>query len=576
MNAPISQWDWKNPDYATAFRVRTDNYERLIGLSAGALAELKAYYKLNPADFIHDWGITFDPRNAERGLPTIVPFLLFPKQREWIDFVITRWRQQEPGLVEKSRDMGVTWLAVGLSCALCLHYDGLAIGVGSRKGEYVDKIGSFKPILPKGRMFMDNLPAELRGGYVSWRDSPYMRISFPETGSIISGEFGDDIGRGDRASIYFVDEAAHLERPELVEASLSQTTNCRIDMSSVRGMANPFAQKRWSGKVKVFVFDWRDDPRKDQAWYDKQAAQLDPVVVAQEIDRDYQASVKGVVVPGPWVRSAIDAHVVLGLAPFGRKGLFFDVADEGTDKDAFCRAEGIVVEETDEWSGKGSDIFESVELIFEVCDDHGYTEFRYDSDGLGAGVRGDARVINERRQRTGAKVIKAIGYRGSEAVYDPEGIVEGTIGLEGDAGRMNADFFANRKAQAWWSIRKRFQKTHRWVEAVKKLRAAEAAGDGNLVELRERLKLATCGADEIISLSSKNPLLHKLTAEMSQATYRQNDLGKIVIEKKPNGMKSPNMADSVVGHYAPMEGPAFEVTSGVLQQLAAAGGGRRR
>ncbi len=38
-----------------------------------------------------------------------------------------------------------------------------------------------------------------------------------------------------------------------------------------------------SGKVPVFVFDWRDDPRKDQAWYDKQRINLDPVVLAQEV-----------------------------------------------------------------------------------------------------------------------------------------------------------------------------------------------------------------------------------------------------------------------------------------------------
>ena len=96
-------------------------------------------------------------------------------------------------------------------------------------------------------MFMEHLPPELNGGYVPWRDAPFMRITIPGTGSIITGEYGDDIGRGDRASIYFLDEAAHVERPELIEASLSQTTNCRIDMSSVRGMNNPFAKKRWGG-----------------------------------------------------------------------------------------------------------------------------------------------------------------------------------------------------------------------------------------------------------------------------------------------------------------------------------------
>ena len=84
-------------------------------------------------------------------------------------------------------------------------------------------------------------------------------------------------------SMYFFDEAAHHPRQELVEASLSQTTNCRIDMSSVRGMNNLFAQKRHGGKIDVFIFDWHDDPRKDQAWYDKQCEDLEEYTIAEHI-----------------------------------------------------------------------------------------------------------------------------------------------------------------------------------------------------------------------------------------------------------------------------------------------------
>lgn len=553
--------DWRNPDYAAVFAERIDNLRRMRA-DPGMIPDLKAYYRENPADFIDDWGVTFDPRNAERNLPTLMPFRLFPKQREWIDWVMARWRAQEPGLCEKSRDMGVTWLAISLSCTLCIHHAGIAIGFGSRKGEYVDKIGTLKPILPKGRMFMEHLPPELNGGFVPWRDAPFMRITIPETGSIITGEYGDDIGRGDRASIYFLDEAAHVERPDLIEASLSQTTNCRIDMSSVRGMNNPFAKKRWGGKIKVWVMDWRDDPRKDDAWYAKQKEILDPVVVAQEIDRDYAASVRGIVIPGAWVRSAIDAKKKLGIAPSGKRGIAFDVADEGADKNAVCRAEGVEVIETDEWAGQGSDIFESVELVFEICDEHGYREFRYDSDGLGAGVRGDARVLNERRREAKVKPIRAIGYRGSEGVHDPDGIVEGTMGGEGDAGRTNADYFANRKAQSWWAMRKRFQRTHRWVESL-----AEHRRDPSRPVL-------SCDPDDIVSLSSANPNLHRLTAELSQVTYDTNGVGKIVIEKKPAGMSSPNMADAVVMHFAPADAGPIEITDAVLRQIASAG--RRR
>ena len=39
-------------------------------------ADLKGYYQTHPAEFIGDWGMTFDPRLAELGLQTTVPFVL--------------------------------------------------------------------------------------------------------------------------------------------------------------------------------------------------------------------------------------------------------------------------------------------------------------------------------------------------------------------------------------------------------------------------------------------------------------------------------------------------------------------
>jgi phage terminase large subunit len=537
--------DWHRPDYAAIFRARLENLDN-IRAHPQDLDAIKAYYRANLADFISDWGITFDPRNAERGLPTTIPFVLFPKQREWIDWVLERWHSGEPGICEKSRDMGVSWLSIALSCALCIFNHGLSIGFGSRKSEYVDKLGDLKSLLPKARMFTANLPEEFRAGFVEWRDAPLMRMLFPETGSMIGGEGGDDIGRGDRRAIYFVDEFAHFERAELVEASLSQTTNCRIDMSSVRGMNNPFAKKRWEGKVKLFIFDWRDDPRKDQAWYDKQCAELDPVVVAQEIDRDYSASVHGIVIPGAWVRSALDACEKLGIPPTGARGISLDVADEGVDKNATCRNHGVEIEESREWTGKGGDIFATVERVFEVCVANGYWEFDYDADGLGAGVRGDARILNERRTNAHLRPIIATGFRGSEAVLDPDGIVEGTTGREGDKGRTNKDYFQNRKAQGWWGLRRRFQLTHRWV--------AEGI---------------PCAKDDIVSISRRCPNHMKLVAELSQPTYKTNEVGKIVINKQPNGMPSPNLADAAMIRFAQKRRGALVISDSVLRRAGA-------
>lgn len=515
----MSDFDFRQPDYVAVFQRRIATLQR-IRTTPAALSAMKLFYRDNPAQFINDWGVTFDPRNVERGLPAMVPFLLFPRQTEWVDWVVDHWRKQRPGLTEKTRDMGMSWLSVSLACTLCLFQQGMAIGFGSRKEEYVDRIGAPKSLFHKARVFMSNLPVEFRGGWNIGTDAPHMRLNFPETGSNISGEAGDNIGRGDRASIYFVDEAAFLERPMLVEASLSQTTNCRQDISSPNGMGNPFAQKRFSGKIDVFTFHWRDDPRKDDAWYAKQVDELDPVTVAQEIDIDYAASVEGVLIPGAWVRSALDAHVKLGIKPTGVRSGSLDVADEGRDTNAFCGSHGVVIECLEEWSGKGDDIFGTVQRVFGLCDQHNYGRFKYDADGLGAGVRGDARVINEGRTRQ----VAVDAFRGSAGVANPE--------KEDVKGRKNQDFFANCKAQSWWALRVRFQNTHRAV-----------------------VEGAVVSPDEIISIPMSLPKRHQLVSELTQPTYSLNAVGKVVVDKVPDGARSPNLADAVMIQFSLAEQP---------------------
>lgn len=523
-------FDFKNPDYAAVFRERADALARLRQ-QPEKLPAIKQYYRDNPADFIDDWACTVDPRNVERGLPAIIPFKLFPKQREWVLWLIERWHAQEPGITEKSRDCGLSWLSVATACTICLFYEGVTIGFGSRKEEYVDKLGHPKSLFYKARLLMEYLPVEFRGGWQASVHAPHMRISFPNAGSVITGEAGDNIGRGDRASIYFVDESAFLERPQLVEASLSATTNCRQDVSSANGRANPFAVKRHSGRIKVFTFHWRDDPRKDDAWYEKQKEILDPVTLAQEVDINYSASVEGVLIPSTWVQAAVDAHIKLGIRLTGVKKGALDIADEGRDKNAMAVRHGIAVTCIEGWSGKGDDIFGTVERAFSICDRDGLDEFLFDNDGLGAGARGDARVINERRQGQRQRQITATPFRGSGAVVNPESLIPmARKGLYGD--RKNDDFFKNAKAQAWWDLRVRFQRTYRAV-----------TGEDSDYD-----------PDELISLSSDMNDLHVLTAELSQPTYSINGAGKILIDKAPDGSKSPNHADAVMIAFAPSEG----------------------
>jgi len=526
-------FDFKDPDYTQVFEWRMERLQR-IRQNPGMLPAMKAFYRDNPGQFIIDWGITVDPRNVERGLPSRIPFLLFPKQEEWIQWFVEHWRTSKPGITEKTRDMGMSWLTVGMAASLCLFNRGIIAGFGSRKEEYVDKIGSPKSLFDKARNFIGLLPVEFRGGWNPKAHAPHMRILFPENDSAMTGEAGDGIGRGDRTSFYIVDESAFLERPYLVDASLSATTNCRQDISTPNGMANSFAERRHSGKVDVFTFHWRDDPRKDDAWYKKQCEELDAVTVAQEIDINYSASVEGVLIPSAWVQAAVDAHIKLGIQPTGQRMGALDVADEGKDTNAFTSRHGFLLEDIEEWSGKGDDIFGTVQRAFSICDQRRLEMYRFDSDGLGAGARGDARVINEQRKERRERQITATPYRGSGSPANPED--EAVPGEYGQQGRLNKDFFANAKAQGWWRLRTLFRNTWRAVE--------------------EKMPFSP---DEIISISGSMPLKNKLIVELSQPTYSVNGVGKIVVDKKPDGTKSPNLADSAMIAYAPMEFTSMDI-----------------
>ena len=523
-------FDFKNPDYTEVFEWRLERLKR-IRENPLCLEDLKTYYKNHTAQFITDWGITDDPRNASKGLPSLIPFILMPIQIDWIYEFEECWRKGEPLITEKSREMGMSCLAVAVADTHCLFREGVSIGFGSRKQEYVDSIGKPNSLLFKVRQFLNTLPREFRGGWEEKRHSALMKVTFPETGSIITGEAGDNIGRGDRKSYYHVDESAWLERAEKVDASLSQTTNCRSDISTPHGKNNSFARRRHSGKIKVFRMHWRSDPRKSEEWYAKMCRQIDDkVIIAQELDIDYSASVTGVVIPSAWVEAAVDAHVKLGIEIRGARRASLDIADEGKDKNAFCGGHGILIEFLEEWTGKESDIYETVERAANLCDEHNYYSIKFDTDGLGAGARGDARNVNQKRSELGIPVIDFIPYRGSGEVQDKEEEVFPAKPTEnGDfyKGRTNGDYYQNAKAQAWGDARRRFRNTYK------------AVMEGQPYD-----------PDEIISISSIINDLDKLKNELSQPTWEVNNRGLLVVNKTPDTNPSPNYADSCIMYFA--------------------------
>lgn len=191
--------NWANPkdDYNKVYQAREDAIKRLAQ-KPGAVKALLEYYQHNWAQFICDWGMTFDPRHDDPERKH-APFILFPRQIEYVDWVYSRYTKREPGLGEKSRDVGFTWLNAAIGATIWLTTPWAIVGYGSRKKELVDN-GDNDPdsILWKVRAFIDNLPSiflppEYKAGR-KWGIIPH-----PSNNALIKGEIGDEIGRGGRA-----------------------------------------------------------------------------------------------------------------------------------------------------------------------------------------------------------------------------------------------------------------------------------------------------------------------------------------------------------------------------------------
>jgi phage terminase large subunit len=212
----LQKTNWP-PDYIQVWLDRKARYENLISSPAHIVGAIE-YYRTRPVEFIEDWCQTFDPRNAGTEKPTRLPLILFPRQRDFIEFLHECVRAETGGLVEKSRDMGATWLAVSFSVWLFLFVPGATVGWGSRKEALVDRIGDMSSIFEKIRFQLRSIPRQFWPIKFNEDNMSFMRI-FAASGESITGESGDDIGRGGRTLIYFKDESAHYEHPESIEAA---------------------------------------------------------------------------------------------------------------------------------------------------------------------------------------------------------------------------------------------------------------------------------------------------------------------------------------------------------------------
>lgn len=472
----------------------------------------------DPVYWINTYCTTFDPR-----LRAVVPFTLYPHQEECVRWLQERETKQEDGLIEKSRDTGISYICCAYALWLWIFHPNSIIGFGSRKEEYVDKKGDPKSLFEKMRGIMRDLPDWQMPAEFNWRHHDNLcRIVNPSNGCAITGESGDGIGRGGRTTIYFVDESAFVEHQELLDRSLIANTNVRIDVSTPNGPGNPFYRKRFSGLYPVFTYHWRDDPRKTEEWAEEEKAKNE-VAFAQEYDIDYSASVEGIVIPAKWVRAAVGLFDTQNFRdaypdwkPAGERIAGLDIAEEGSNKSVLLTRQSSLVQSITAWGQ--SNTTQTAHRARDEAQKQSVAVLNYDVVGVGAGVKGTWQSAEE------ALPFKANAVNwGLPASEDrwPDG-------------KTSKELFVNLRAELAWKLRKRFERAYEF--------------------LHEGVMHAP---EDMISI----PNYPALIADLSLELYFRTETGKIQLESKKDlqkrGVKSPDYKDALAFAFMNISGVGY-------------------
>ena len=249
----------------------------------------------NPAEgcifFIENFGWTFDPR--PQSAPGHLPFILFEFQKNLIRELIDHIDNGRDYFIEKSRDMGASWLIFAM---VPLWYWIFGDGVNMLLGSYKEKLVDDRT---KDSLFglidyaVDNLPLWLLPrGYNKDKHRNHLKLVNPANFNLIAGEsMSGDFGRGMRKTAVFFDELGSWDYAMDAWESCADVTACRVANSTPKGQ-NFYAELRESG-IDILTLKWVDHPMKDSMWYEAEKARRTEESLAQEVDISYNKSLEG-------------------------------------------------------------------------------------------------------------------------------------------------------------------------------------------------------------------------------------------------------------------------------------------
>lgn len=227
----------------------------------------------SPAYFMKKYCVIQHPQKGK------VPFKLYPYQEDSLEDFL----QHDRVIILKSRQLGISTLIAGYALWLILfNSDKNCLVVA------IDQTTS-KNLVTKIKVMYENLPSWLKLKAVE-DNKLSLRLSNGSQVKAVSST--GTSGRSEALSLVIIDEAAFVDSAEELWASLQQTLSTGgqgIILSTPNGTSN-FFHKLWvnaeagENSFKTVRLPWQVHPERDQAWRDRQDAELGARLAAQECD----------------------------------------------------------------------------------------------------------------------------------------------------------------------------------------------------------------------------------------------------------------------------------------------------
>ncbi len=243
---------------------------------------------------------------SQRGVTTedaMIPMVTYVVQDELISEIVDSISNGRSLMIDKSREMGATFLCVAVFHWFWLFRENVVLGEMSRKALLVDDLDNPYALFSRHDLINRRLPPWMRPEITRKRNLLVNKYN----GSTLIGEpTTGDVGQAGRAIAYFIDEAARIDNLLAVDRSLSDTTSCKIINSTAQGPSQ-FSKMLREKRYPVFHLHWSRHPEKGRGrflgehphkrtkailspWYLKQAEGRSERDVAMNLDMDHATS----------------------------------------------------------------------------------------------------------------------------------------------------------------------------------------------------------------------------------------------------------------------------------------------